>query len=357
MGPSSRRWWDRSWSRSGEPGVTSTAVRALRPALPLVAVLVSACVGAAAPRGTPGDAAGASPDAALPASSATEPSATPPSAAAPPAPPAPPLRQEPSLRIEGESIRCVPDRCRGKLLWTTIAFSQIDPGATSRWGDGPDQPLYVFQVGVASGARQLRVREPPLASLLPTLTIDDLAREIPRDEVAGTVALELGFPDGERFRGEVPIPRSTVVTELRGRLEDADGPVSLPGDTPWTGAPRAMWVPSLVELRGRAESLDEIDWILRVDTVDRPRRCPHEGRMVESTVPDLRARAVERRTGKVLGTKVLPDPGAPTCALMLDAAERGHIFAYQQDRDTLRALADWAWNELRGGAHGARRAR
>ncbi|MDI1450592.1 hypothetical protein [Polyangium sp. 6x1] len=174
----------------------------------------------------------------------------------------------------------------------------------------------------------------PTEALLPML--DGHLAEVADDRFYVDVPLEIRFRDGGRAQGTLRIGGMT----LRMRVEEvlrgaAKGPVALPGDTSKAaGKPRSMWVvggAASPRLRGVAETIRDVDWVLVADDASHKANCP-DGSTV--SISDLRARLYERRSGIVIAERVFPTRDSVGCEseIGMRNAEPG---------------ARWAWDELR----------
>jgi hypothetical protein len=140
--------------------------------------------------------------------------------------------------------------------------------------------------------------------------------------------------------------------EWMGRVRK--GPLPLPGEPAHEGAPRAMWVEFPNEVRGSARSAAELDWVLVFDdasrTINCQRRVKGKPEQVAFQVNDVHGRVFDRRTGKLVGEKTLPDPGAPKCGeyfQWLDEGVGGVLG--MRDKTAFVQIANWAWSTLRAG--------
>ncbi|MDI1434741.1 hypothetical protein [Polyangium sorediatum] len=174
----------------------------------------------------------------------------------------------------------------------------------------------------------------PMEALLPI--IEGHLAEVADDRFSVDVPVEIRFRNGSRAQGTFPLGGMT----LRLRVEEvlrgvAKGPVTLPGDTPpAAGKPRSMWVlggTAAPRLRGAAETIRDVDWVLVADDVSSKARCPDGS---TTSLSQLRARVYDRRSGIVLAERVFaaPDPGGCENRIGMRDAEPG---------------ARWAWDKLR----------
>jgi hypothetical protein len=259
-----------------------------------------------------------------------------------------------ALQVDGESFRCPDDRCRGQLHYSgRVRFDRVEPATRARWGSQPEQALVDRGADAKDGRYELPA--PRLDEVFAGRAPAELLLDAPDRTLAAVVALELFFPDGVLARGTVPVSGTAVRLAFLDRMKGvAKTPLTLPGDDAHTGAPRAMWVEFPQEVRGAAASVAELDWVLLFDDAPRPIVCERRknGKREEETfqVQDVRGRVLERRTGRLVGEKTLPDPDALGCAdffQMRDQNVGGMVS--QRDTTTPRRIADWAWGPLRAG--------
>jgi hypothetical protein len=201
------------------------------------------------------------------------------------------------------------------------------------------------EVFAARDVDQLLLKEDGLAILSST----------PSDAAGASVRLELRFPDRVLARGEVKLTDRSIRLSFGDWMQGiTKGPLSLPGEATYSGPARAMWVEFPSQVRGTARSPAELDWVLVFDDVPRKLDCERrkQGQTERATftIDDVRGRVFERRTGKLVGDKTLPDPGAPSCEDFFQWRDEnvGGVLG-MREKAAFVQIADWAWGTLRSG--------
>ncbi len=253
--------------------------------------------------------------------------------------------------IANGAIRCSEDRCEGTVSSRAeVVFTLIDPAAKARWAEQPERPL-VPQNGKI---QRWELAQPNLDDVFITKRPDELLLDGSSVASSTNVPLRLTFPDGVVVRGEVPITAVGLQLAFLGRMrEAARGPVALPGDDSHTGAPRAMFAEFSKTIYGSAKRVSEIDWVLLFDDAPRQITCQRMGnaRVEEQkfNVNDVRGRVYERRSGKLVGEKILPDGRELSCDTHFALHDQNAGMIGIRDLGAQRTITDWAWGELRKG--------
>ena len=324
-------------------------------ALALCAPLSLALVGLIGCADRPGKAAVAVPAPSTPATPSA--SSAPSAASAGSEPTAHSPSKSIGVTLGRENIECDEQRCSGTFSRGAIEFESIDPQTRIRYGGAPETAL--IDRGPKSRPRY-RVEAPNLDSVFETLNPAELTQGNFDASVVTRLELTLIFSDGAQAKTLIPLSRTGARLAFFERMEAATkGPVRFPSDDEAKAAPRAMWVPFPAGIRGSARSISEIDWVLVLDQPSRSIECERSsgglgqprGAKVEKaafSISDERARVYERRSGRLLGEKVLPSDDAQSCAQFFQWRDEdvGGVVS-MRDRSVPTQLADWAWNTLR----------
>lgn len=223
--------------------------------IPLLAVLLVGCAQASRPA-PPGAEAPSS--AALAATSITAPAPRPVTL---------------SATVSRNNLECPQGRCAGVVQsGGAIALDRVSPGTRFRYGAGPERAVE----DLGADKRQDRF-------LVPAPSLDaELAAQPPASLLLGpydesellTLPLELIFTDGVVVRASIPFSKSRIQLAFIERMKQvAQGPVRFPGDDARTGPPRAMWIEFPAAVRGRADTVAELDWVLLIDQPSRAVTC------------------------------------------------------------------------------------
>lgn len=267
------------------------------------------------------------------------------------------------ITVDGTKLRCAQDRCRGEVDFRgQIRFQKIDPETIARWAQ--EAELALVDRGAKFSSERYELRAPALHEVFASRAAEDLVlpddgpnglMPVPSDAIRVGVELELRFPDGVVARGQVALADRAIRLGFGEWMRTiSKGPLALPGEPAYEGAPRAMWVEFPNEVRGSARSAAELDWVLVFDDVKRTLDCERrkKGKTERASfqIDDVRGRVFERRTGKLVGEKTLPDPGAPKCSeffQLLDEDIGGALG--MRDKTAFVQIANWAWSTLRAG--------
>ena len=268
-----------------------------------------------------------------------------------------------AISVDGTKLRCAEDRCRGEVDFRgQIRFQQIDPETIARWSQETERAL--VDRGAKFSSERYELSAPALHEVFASRAAEDLVlpddgpnglAPVPSDAIRVGVELELRFPDGVVARGPVALADRAVRLGFGEWMRTiSKGPLALPGEPAYEGAPRAMWVEFPNEVRGSARSAAELDWVLVFDDAARTVNCNRSVKgkpsIVAFQVNDVRGRVFERRTGKLVGEKTLPDPGAPKCREYLQWLDEGVGGVLgMRDKTAFVQIANWAWSTLRAG--------
>lgn len=262
------------------------------------------------------------------------------------------------VKLGRESFECDEVRCKGSFGRGALRFDVLEEGARVRYGS--DAEVALVDLGPKQSPRY-RVAAPDLDAVFAGLPIGELSNLAFDETPVARFELTLLFRDGAVGKANIPLSNTGARLALFERLESvANGPVRFASDDEASPAPRAMWVQFPMGLRGSASSLKEIDWLLLIDEPSRPLPCERMsgpfghasggGKVEKATfsISDVRGRIYERRSGVLLGEKLLPANGAPSCDQLFAWRDQdvGGIIG-RRDTSVPKALADWAWNTFR----------